>query len=86
MIQVPKKGQYIRFKYFRTKIKSLFFIYIDFESILVAESNGKQNPDESYTNKYRKYIAYRYCYKLSCIDYKISKHFKSYLDKDCLRF
>ena len=31
-------------------------IYADFESILVTEDNGKQNPNESYTNKYRKYI------------------------------
>ena len=28
-------------------------IYIDFESILVPENNGKQNPGESYTNKYQ---------------------------------
>ena len=25
-------------------------VYADFESILVPEDNGKQNPDESYTN------------------------------------
>ena len=28
-------------------------IYADFESILVPEDNGKQNPNESYTNKYQ---------------------------------
>ena len=28
-------------------------IYVDFESILVPENNGKQNPGESYTNKYQ---------------------------------
>ena len=27
-------------------------IYADFESILVPEYNGKQNSNESYTNKY----------------------------------
>ena len=26
-------------------------IFADFESILVPEDNGKQNPNESYTNK-----------------------------------
>ena len=31
-------------------------IYADFESILVPEDNGNQNPNESYTNKYRDYI------------------------------
>ena len=28
-------------------------IYADFESILVPEDNGKQNPDNSYTNKHQ---------------------------------
>ena len=28
--------------------------YASFEVILVPEDNGKQNPDESYTNKYKK--------------------------------
>ena len=38
-------------------MKSPFIIYADFESILVPEDNGKQNPKESYTNKYQKHIA-----------------------------
>ena len=42
-------------------------IYADFESILVPENNEKQNPDESYTNKYQKHIAY--CYGYKCIFY-----------------
>ena len=29
-------------------------IYADFEYTLVPENNGKQNRDESYTNKYKK--------------------------------
>ena len=32
-------------------------IYVDFGNILVPEDNGKQNVFESYTNKYKKYIA-----------------------------
>ena len=31
-------------------------IYSDFESILVPGDNKNQNPDESYTNKYQKYV------------------------------
>ena len=38
------------------KIKSPFIIYADFESILVPEDNGKQNPEDSYTNKYKKHV------------------------------
>ena len=57
-------------------------IYADFESILVPEVNGKQNPNEPYTNKYKKRIACSYGYKLVCVDDKFSKSFKSYLGKD----
>ena len=45
-------------------------IYADFESILVPEDNGKQNPEESYTNRYQKHIACSYGYKLVCVDDK----------------
>ena len=38
-------------------------IYEDFESILVPEDNGKQNPNESYINKYQKHVACSYVYK-----------------------
>ena len=32
-------------------------ISADFESILMSEDNGKQNPNDSYTNKYQKHVA-----------------------------
>ena len=64
---------------FQRKIKSSFIIYADFESISVSEDNGNQNPNEPYTNKYQKHVAYSYEYKLICIDDKFSKPFKSYL-------
>ena len=35
-------------------------IYADSVSILVPEDNGKQNPNEPYTNKYQKHIACSY--------------------------
>ena len=53
---MPKKGEYIKLKNFRRKIKSPFMIYADFESILVPEDNWKQNPNECYTNQYQKYF------------------------------
>ena len=62
-------------------MKSLFMIYEDFESILVPEDNGKQNPSESYTNKYQKHVACSYGSKVVCVDDKFSKPFKSYLGK-----
>ena len=44
--------------------------------------NGKQNLNESYTNKYQKRITCSYGYKLVCVDDKFSKRFKSYLSED----
>ena len=70
---VNKQLRYVKFKDFERKIKSLFMIYVDFESILVHEDNGKQNPNESYTNKYQKHVACSYGYKLVCVDDKFSK-------------
>ena len=74
---MPKKGEYVKFKDFERKIKSPFMIYADFESILVSEENGKQNPNEFNTNKYQKHITRSYGYKLVCFDDKFSKPFKS---------
>ena len=51
-------------------------INADFESILVPEDNGKQNPNESYGNKYQKPVACSCGYKLICVDDKFSKPFK----------
>ena len=48
----------------------------------MPKDNGKQNPKESYRNKYQKHIAYSYGYKFVCVDDKFSKPFKIYLGKD----
>ena len=81
-IKMPKKGECIKFKIFERKIKSIFIIHENFESILALEDNGKQNPNESYTNKYQKYVACSYVYKLVCVDDKFSNPFKSNLVED----
>ena len=36
----------------KKKIKSTFMIYADFEITLMPGDNEKENPEESYTNKY----------------------------------
>ena len=79
MIKMPKKSKDTRFKHYERKIKSPFIIYSDFESILDPEENGKQNLDESYTNKYRKHVAYSYDHELVFFDDNSRNPFKSYL-------
>ena len=60
MIGMPKTDEYVKFKNFEIKLKSPFMIYGDFKNILVLEDNRNQNPKESYTNKYQKYLACRF--------------------------
>ena len=38
----------------------------------MPEDNRKQNPEDSYTNKYQKQIDCSYGYKLVCVDDKFS--------------
>ena len=72
-------------KKLRKKNKVIFIIYVDFdESILVPECNGKQNLNESHTNRYQKYNPCSYDYKLACVDDKFSNPFKSYLAEDAV--
>ena len=69
------KRHYVLTKYFNTCMYDHTLhqlIYANFESILV------QNSNEFYTNKYQKYVACSYVYKLACVDHKFSKLFKSY--------
>ena len=83
-IIMRQKGEYVKFKNYERKIKSPFIIYTDFTSILVTKDDGKQNPEESHTNKYQKHIACNYFSKLVCVDDKFSKPFQTYLGEDAV--
>ena len=63
-IKITKKGEYVKFNNLDRKMKSPFMIYASFESILVPEDNEKENPNESYTNRYQKHVVCNYDYKL----------------------
>ena len=84
MIKITKKGEYVTFENYERKKKLSFMIYDNFESILAPKHNGKQNPDELYTNKYKRYDIRSYGYKLVCVNHKFSKYFKSYLGEDAV--
>ena len=62
MIQVPKEGEYVKFKNYGRKIKATFMNYAPFESILAPNDNKNQNADESYTSKYQKHVNCSYGY------------------------
>ena len=50
----------------------------------MQDNKRKQNPEESYTNKYQKHITCSYGYKLVCVDDKFTKPFKTHLGKDAV--
>ena len=79
---MTRKGECFRSKIYEREIKSSFMIYADFESILLPKDNGKQNPNESCTNNYQKYVAFSYGCKLVCVNEKFSKPFLSCLVED----
>ena len=78
---MPKKGEYVKFKNYERKIKSWFIIYAHFESTLLPQDNGRQNPGESYANRFQNHLACSYSFRLVCVDDKFSKPFKTYLGK-----
>ena len=73
----------LNLKILKKKIRSLFVIYTDFESILVAEDNGKQNPKESLKYQNIKNMLLVVIY-LVCVNDKFSNPFKSYLGEDAV--
>ena len=81
---MPKKGEFVKFKNYERKIKSLFIISADFETIVMPGNNGKKNPEESYTSKYQKHIACSYGFKLVCANDKVSKPFKRDLGENAV--
>ena len=81
---MAKKGKFKKLKNYERKTKPSFMFYADFESILVPEYNEKQNPEESYINKYQKHIACSCGYKLVCVNDKFSKPFKTYSGEDAV--
>ena len=55
-IKIYIKNEYVKFKNYERNIKSPFMIYASFGSIPLPEDNGKQNPNELYTNQYQKHV------------------------------
>ena len=65
-VKMPTKGEYVKFKNYERKIKSLFMLYVNFGSIPLPEEH----------------IACSYDYKLVCVDDKFTQPYKSYLGEN----
>ena len=81
---MPGMGEYVMYKNYKRKIKSPFFIYADFERILVPENNEMQNSNKFCTKKCQEHIACRFGQELVCSADAFSEFFKSYLGEDAI--
>ena len=71
---MSKKGETVKLKNYAKNKRShhLWFMLI-LKVIWYQKKNGKQNSDESYTNKYQNHVGCSYRYKLTCVDNQLSK-------------
>lgn len=63
MIKMIKTGKTVKFENNIRKLKLPLMICIDSESTFEPQNNGKQNPGESYMNKYQNHVGCTFCYK-----------------------
>ena len=84
MIKIAGKVEIVKFKNYTRKLNSSIMIHADFKSILIPANNGKQNPLESYTNKFENHVGCSFGYKLICVQDQFSKLSKTHLGQDAV--
>ena len=72
-IVMPKEGSYISFKIHFKKVRHLFVIYADFESLMEPIATGQPDPKKKYTNKYQHHKPVNLCYYIKCFNDKVYK-------------
>ena len=78
-IEMPKKGNSVKFNNFHKQLPVPFVIYGDFEAITQKIDSCQPNDKKSYTEKYQKHIDCSFSFKVvCCYDDKFSKPNKLY--------
>ena len=67
-IELPEKGSKISFKNNNRSMRVPFIVYHEFESFTPQMSACQPNPDNSYTNQYKKHIPNGFSYHIKCFD------------------
>ena len=82
-IEMPEKGDILKFKNYHRGEKVPFIIYADFESLIKSIQSSNPNPESSYTNKYQKHEPISFSYYIKCFDDNVFKPvLRSYTGED----
>ena len=82
-IEMPEKGDILKFKNYHRGEKVSFIIYADFESLIKSIQSSNPNPESSYTNKYQKHEPISFSYYIKCFDDNVFKPvLRSYTGED----
>ena len=85
-IEMPKKGDILKFKNYYKGEKVPFMIYADTESLIKSLQTCEPSPQCSYTKKYQKHEPISFSYYIKCFDDNVFKpRLRSYTGEDAMQ-
>ena len=85
-IEMPKKGDILKFENYYKGERLPFMIYADTESLIKPIQTCEADPEESYTKKYQKHEPISFSYYIKCFDDNVFKpRLRSYTGKDAMQ-
>ena len=85
-IEMPKKGDILKFKNYCNSEKVPFIINADSESLIKPIQTCEANPKKSYTKKYQKHEPISFSYYIKCFDENVFKPvLRSYTGEDAMQ-
>ena len=85
-IEMPKKGDILKFKNYCNSEKVPFMIYADTESLIKPIQTCEADPEKSYTKKYQKHKPISFSYYIKCFNDNVFKPvLRSYTGEDAMQ-
>ena len=85
-IEMPEKGDILKFKNYYKGEKVPFIIYADTESLIKSLQTCEPSPQSSYTKKYQKHEPISFSYYIKCFDDNVFKpRLRSYTGEDAMQ-
>ena len=85
-IEMPNKGDILKFKNYCNSEKVPFIIYADTESLIKPIESCEPNPQSSYTKKYQEHEPISFSYYIKCFDDNVFKPvLRSYTGEDAMQ-
>ena len=85
-IEMPKKGDILKFENYYKGERLPFIIYADTESLIKPIQTCEADPEKSYTKKYQKHEPISFSYYIKCFDDNVFKpRLRSYTGEDAMQ-